>query len=423
MPSTAPTAPPEKPADSGPVTAYGPETPWLCWDRWAKGQTYKEANPPWFRAFTSIWTDPKKRQVWEPHGDKAAALLFRLRHHMAARSRIGVVWGDPVALQRELGMSEPLDLSWLLEAGWCLYISDAEKQRRELEADEPQTKAEVKQTPAEARAPSPAKQAAVARDTGAAEWLRRNPGMRAADLAEQLGCSVRTVYGLAAWRHRNELTAKTAKTEESRGEERQRIVEETPRSSASVREDKARAQSLRVSPVQAEESRKEQGTGQEGPAEPEGQQATEKPVEPVNPHEPEARGDSRERRPRRPSRPPRASLRGEPQILGSVHRLYWKDPDSVAFGEHVFAALWPNRSTDTDNAKSEIGAFAKLHFNEIRTAVPTLEQPHFRLKAIAIAKHIAKNHKAAQRRGAVLTSLIRQRLGAGGARASPAARC
>jgi hypothetical protein len=103
-------------------------------------------------------------------------------------------------------------------------------------------------------------------------------------------------------------------------------------------------------------------------------------------------------------------------------RLYWKDPESVAFGETIFATLWPGQSTDTDDAKSEIGAFTKLHFNEIRTAVPMKELPHFRLKAIGIAEHIAKHHKGARRRGAVFTSLVRENLG-GGARASPASRC
>ena len=92
-------------ANSPDLATYGPETPWLCWDKWAQAQRYKQANPPWFRAFTSVWTDPEYRQVWEPHGDKAAALLFRLMHYLAAHSRIGAVWGDPVALQRELGMS------------------------------------------------------------------------------------------------------------------------------------------------------------------------------------------------------------------------------------------------------------------------------------------------------------------------------
>ena len=97
---------------------------------------------------------------------------------------------------------------------------------------------------------------------------------------------------------------------------------------------------------------------------------------------------------------------------------YWQDPESVAFGEEVFATLWPNRSTDSDDAKSEIGAFARLHFAKIRATVPALELPHFRLKAIVGAKHIAKHGKLAGPRGAVFSSIVYDMLG-GSARASP----
>ena len=182
-PPTRPAAPPEKPAAAKPAT-YSAETPWLCWVKWAQAQHYREANPPWFRSFTSLWTKPEYRQVWAAHGDRAAALLFRLTHHLAARSRIGVVWGDPVALQRELGMTAPPDLSWLLAAGWCRYIGDVEKQRREREADAPPAKATGKgPAPKKARPPSAAKQAAQVREAGAGAWLARNPAMRAADLS------------------------------------------------------------------------------------------------------------------------------------------------------------------------------------------------------------------------------------------------
>lgn len=117
-----------------PVTSFSVETPWLCWDKWRQVQTYGQANPPWFKAFTSIWTDEKYRAVWEPHGDAGFALVHRLMHHMAAHSTAGIVWGDPALLQRELRLTAPPDLSWLLQAGWVVYIGDEEKARREAPA-------------------------------------------------------------------------------------------------------------------------------------------------------------------------------------------------------------------------------------------------------------------------------------------------
>lgn len=117
-----------------PVTSFSSETPWLCWSKWREVQTYGQANPPWFKAFTSIWTDEKYRAVWEPHGDAGFALVHRLMHHMAAHSTTGIVWGDPALLERELRLTAPPDLSWLLAAGWILYIGDEEKARREAPA-------------------------------------------------------------------------------------------------------------------------------------------------------------------------------------------------------------------------------------------------------------------------------------------------
>jgi hypothetical protein len=116
-----------------PLTQYSAKTPWLIWDKWAKGQCYKTANPSWFKQFTRLWNDESDRAVWDVPGesDRRAALIFRLTQHMAVHSAIGAVWGDPVALQREMRMEEPPDLSWLLEAGWLLYITDAEKIERE----------------------------------------------------------------------------------------------------------------------------------------------------------------------------------------------------------------------------------------------------------------------------------------------------
>ena len=76
------------------------------------------------------------------------------------------------------------------------------------------------------------------------------------------------------------------------------------------------------------------------------------------------------------------------------------------------------RSSDSDDARSEIGAFAKLYFEKIRATVPALELPHFRLKAIARAKHIAKYGGTSDSPGAVFTSVVKDML-AGGARASP----
>ncbi len=67
-------------------TTYGPETPWLCWDAWAKAQRYETPNPPWYRIFTSLSTDPRYRNVREPHGDKAAALL-REKHQDLKRNQ------------------------------------------------------------------------------------------------------------------------------------------------------------------------------------------------------------------------------------------------------------------------------------------------------------------------------------------------
>lgn len=187
-------------------TQYSPETPWLCWDAWAKAQTYESQNPPWFKQFTSLWTDPEYTSVWEPHDDTGFALIHRLLNHFAVQGSLaGVVWGDPALLQRQLRLTTPPDLSWLLDAGWIVYISDEEKARREAErhaSSKTKSKGSAKkrsrkETPKPTREKKP-----VSREEAAAAILVEQPDISRRAMAKQLGCSVATVSRLLTWQKR-----------------------------------------------------------------------------------------------------------------------------------------------------------------------------------------------------------------------------
>lgn len=343
------------------ATAFCPATPWLVWDRWAKGQCYKTANPPWFKQFTRLWTDPVDRAIWdvEGKGQERAALLFRLTQYMAVHSAIGCVWGDPVMLQHELRTEGPPDVSWLVEAGWLKYISNEEKIEREHALTERGRKREK-------TAPTASK------------------------------------------KRKTSSIVKHSRAQE-RGEERRGETEDT---SASVRAaNHARNKSIRVTGPKPKQSRGQAEPETEAQPKPRGQaQEQHRPAEarrgPQNPNEPEG-GGRQPTSPRRRTAAPRASLRGgsDPVRLGDCLALHWDDPAAVAFGRRIVQELWPGRDMGTDDAASEVGCFAKWYI-EARARSPGLFDNGFVDHCAQKARHIAKYGKSARRRGAVLRSVL-----------------
>lgn len=392
------------------ATAYTAATPWLIWDKWSRGQCYKTANPPWFKQFTSLWTDPACRAVWDVPGesDGRAALIFRLTQHMAVHSAIGAVWGDPVALQRELRTEGPVDLTWLIEAGWCRYISDAEKERRERDVDgdgKAKPKPAAKQRVG-ARQAAPARRKTragnEAREKAAAEWIQANPDVTAKDLACQLSCHTRTIYRLRAWRDLRAVNkiCDTTVPEERRGEERNSRVEHSIQSGTG-RDGQTKNKRVRG---QRQHSRAQQSTGTAiEPQQRHGQEDAQRPAEPErNPTKPEAGGAV----PKSPSRrtvAPLASLPAGVTQIGRLVRLHWADLDAVAFGRDMTEALWPGRSLDTDDAKSEVGAFARWWVELKASGMAGAER---REHCLAKARQVAKYGKSARRRGAVMMAIL-----------------
>lgn len=357
------------------ATSFSPETPWLVWDKWSKGQCYKTANPPWFKQFTRLWTDPHDRAVWdvEGQGQERAALLFRLTQYMAVHSAIGCVWGDPVMLQLELRTDGPPDVSWLVEAGWLKYISNAEKIEREHALTERGRKRE-KTAPT---ASKKRKTSSIVKHSRAQERGEERRGE-----TEDTSASVRAP---------NQRALKSIRVDDKSRHDRA--------SHGGIRQGKARQ-----SKAKAEPETKAQ-------PEPRGQaQAQQRPVEarrgPQNPNEPEG-GGRQPTSPRRRTAAPRASLRGgsEPVRLGDCLALHWADTAAVAFGRRIVQELWPGRDLDTDDAASEVGCFAKWYI-EARARSPNLFDNGFVDHCAQKARHIAKYGKSARRRGAVLRSLL-----------------
>lgn len=343
------------------ATAFCPATPWLVWDRWAKGQCYKTANPPWFKQFTRLWTDPVDRAIWdvEGKGQERAALLFRLTQYMAVHSAIGCVWGDPVMLQHELRTEGPPDVSWLVEAGWLKYISNEEKIEREHALTERGRKREK-------TAPTASK------------------------------------------KRKTSSKVKRSRAQE-RGEERRGEIEHTSASATGTNQ-RAR-KSIRVTDPKAKQSRGQAKPETKAQPKPRGQaHAQQRPVEarrsPQNPNEPEGGGQAVSSS-RRRTAAPRASLRGgsDPVRLGDCLALHWADPAAVAFGRRIVQELWPGRDMGTDDAASEVGCFAKWYI-EARARSPGLFDNGFVDHCAQKARHIAKYGKSARRRGAVLRSVL-----------------
>lgn len=374
---------------------YSPDgTPWLMIVNWVTTQKYKEANPPWFILCTSLrkhGTAKKNGKGWVTLSDASRSLLINLWLLAAEQTADGLLWGDPAFLVRQMPLNGPLDLTELIEAEFVRYVDDAEAEQVRAQAAE-KHKAKKRTTKARAGAPSASK-------------------------------------------------AKKPKTEERRGEAEQRIAEESTGSGASQRVPSSRAPSERVTGHPVDEEPQSQGQPQSaatGQTQTQGADAPDtsthpciipfqtpapeppaQPAVPANPKEPEAGGATGKRRSRRRSRPPRASLGVDARLLGHSLHLHWDDPESVAFGQSIFELLWPGRSGDSDDAQSEIGAFGSLYFEKIRTRVPALELPHFRVRCMEKARHIAKNGKGCDRKGAVFTSIVYDMLGMS-SRASPA---
>lgn len=343
-------------------------------------------------------------------------MLWRLTHHLAVRSRCGIVWGDPVALQRELGMTSAPDLSWLIQAGWCVYISDAEKDRRERDAVGKQTPATETKAKATSKpkqrvgagrtSPAPGKKRVgnAARERAAAAHLVRHPDMTAKDLACQLSCHTRTVYRLRAWRdlRRQRLTCDTRSPEERRAEEQHSSQAHTIQSGTG-RDHKAQSKRVR--------GQRQQSRAHERPAEARGtgqglacrQQATGRPVEPVrNPTKPEA-GGAVPKSPGRRTAAPLASLPPGVTQLGRILRPWWIDAEARKFGEAITSALWPGRSLDTDDAKSEVACFANWW---VQLKAAGLADHDGYEHCVAKAKEIRKYGKSARRPGAIMRDIL-----------------
>jgi len=110
--------------------------------------------------------------------------------------------------------------------------------------------------------------------------------------------------------------------------------------------------------------------------------------------------------------------RSGPQPIAHLVKFYWDDPDAVTLGWEVFRTLFPGRVDDqSDDAKSEVGMFAKLWVEEVKAVVDQSRWAQLRDKAIEKAIRVAKS-KRVDSPGAAWTSLIRKSIAA---RASPGA--
>ena len=139
-----------------------------------------------------------------------------------------------------------------------------------------------------------------------------------------------------------------------------------------------------------------------------------------NPPKPEA-GRSNGSARKRSARASHASSarRSGAQPIGHLCKPYWNDADSVALGWEVFREVFPKRVDDeSDDAKSEVGMFAKLWFEEVKAVVPSTWWPVLREKALAVARKVAKG-KNNRRPGGVWASQFRKRIRSLAARASP----
>ena len=97
-----------------------------------------QAQAAWLKVRQAL---TPSQQAFEVRAFVAAATTERGRRPEWAIDARDVASGravpldDPALLQRELRLAAPPDLSWLLEAGWVVYIGDEEKARRESPAE------------------------------------------------------------------------------------------------------------------------------------------------------------------------------------------------------------------------------------------------------------------------------------------------
>ena len=108
---------------------------------------------------------------------------------------------------------------------------------------------------------------------------------------------------------------------------------------------------------------------------------------------------------------------GDPASLKASLRLVWHDAEAVRFGEDVFTILWPGRSLDGNDAKSEIGSFGSVWIHDVKAALQSSAWPAARDKAMAKARHVKKYNKATRKLGAVFIDALRKslaKLGGGG---------
>lgn len=359
---------------------YSAETPWLIWDKWAKGQCYKTANPPWYKQFTRIWTDEADRAVWDVPGqsDRRAALIFRLTQHMAVHSAIGAVWGDPVALQREMRMAEPPDLSWLLEAGWLLYITDAEKIERERALA-----GRGKRTPAPPKEPARTAKKPTAKKPKTKTNQRRGEERRAKEsTAQQSGPS-----GAPASNTSSAAIAAPRETETAQRE---------PQAQDRAQERPQRAETLALvsslpQPVPA-------GLGPPGG---------------VVPPESDARGVGRARARNPP--PAASSRRGPPRLIGDCLgplAMAEQCPDVWDWVESVYRLLrfpWPINSVE---GRRETGSFAAMYNRVIGSGLPVGKKTEILVSSLKTAEQKGRKPPGYYKKGkgAVFNDILNRRI-------------
>jgi len=98
--------------------------------------------------------------------------------------------------------------------------------------------------------------------------------------------------------------------------------------------------------------------------------------------------------------------RGDAVPLGAcLPPLHWDDPAAVDFGRRLVETLWPGRDMGTQDAKSEVGAFARWWVELKASGMAGAER---REHCLAKARQVAKYGKSARRRGAVMMAILRK---------------
>ena len=106
---------------------------------------------------------------------------------------------------------------------------------------------------------------------------------------------------------------------------------------------------------------------------------------------------------------PRSGGGADPTSLREAIKLIWQDREAIAFGTDVFDIIWPGRHAGSDDAKSEIGAFAML-WGEVKAQLPSKWWPAAREKGLAKARHVHRYSLKARKPGAIFTKRFRESL-------------